>query len=207
MRLIEDGLLTAQELPAMTAFADGDVDFSAVVAHRRELWPLVLDRFDQAAPAAVRDRFERFCRRNAGWLNDYALFMAVKGAHDDTGWTTWEPDIAQREPSAVARWTARCRREIRLHQLIQFIFFEQWQRVRDACHSRRIAIMGDLPIFVAHDSADVWARRELFRLDPDGTPTVVAGVPPDYFSATGQLWGNPHYRWDVIEPERLRLVD
>jgi 4-alpha-glucanotransferase len=196
--LIEDGLLTAREC-SDEAFADGDVDFSAVVAHRRKLWPLVLDRFDHAVPALVRDRFEQFCRRNAGWLNDYALFMAVKGAHDDTGWTTWDADIAQREPAAVGRWTARCRREIRLHQLIQFLFFEQWQRVRDACHSRRITIMGDLPIFVAHDSADVWARRELFRLDPDGTPMVVAGVPPDYFSATGQLWGNPHYRWDLIE--------
>ncbi len=196
--LIENGLITAGEC-SDEAFADGDVDFAAVVAHRRELWPFVLDRFDQAAPAAVRGRFERFCQKNAGWLNDFALFMAVKGAHDDTGWTRWEPDIAQREPSAVGRWTARSRREIRLHQLIQFLFFEQWQRVRDACHSRRIAIMGDLPIFVAHDSADVWARRELFRLDPDGTPTVVAGVPPDYFSATGQLWGNPHYRWDLIE--------
>ena len=118
----------------------------------------------------MRDRFEQFCWRNAGWLNDYALFMAVKGTHDDTGWTTWDPDIAQREPAAVERWTARCRREIRLHQLIQFLFFEQWAARSDACHSRRIAIMGDLPIFVAHDSADVWARRELFRLDPDGTP-------------------------------------
>ena len=147
----------------------------------------------------MRDRFDRFCLRNAGWLSDYALFMAVKAAHDHTAWTTWEPEIAQREPSAVAQWTARCLREIRMHQLTQFLFFEQWQRVRDACHSRSIVIMGDLPIFVAHDSADVWARRELFRLEPDGTPTVVAGVPPDYFSATGQLWGNPHYRWDLLE--------
>jgi 4-alpha-glucanotransferase len=87
----------------------------------------------------------------------------------------------------MAQWTARCSREIRLHQLTQFLFFEQWQRARDACHSRNIVIMGDLPIFVAHDSADVWARRELFRLDPDGNPAVLAGVPPDYFSATGQL--------------------
>jgi 4-alpha-glucanotransferase len=125
--------------------------------------------------------------------------MAVKAAHEHRAWTGWEPGIAQREPSAIAQWTARCSREIRLHQLIQFFFFEQWKRVRDACHSRNIIIMGDLPIFVAHDSADVWARRDLFRLDPDGNPAVLAGVPPDYFSATGQLWGNPHYRWDVLE--------
>ena len=93
-----------------------------------------------------------------------------------------------------------------MHKLTQFLFFEQWQRVRAACRTRSIAILGDLPIFVAHDSADVWARRELFRLDADGRPTVVAGVPPDYFSATGQLWGNPHYRWDVAGADRLRLV-
>ena len=114
-------------------------------------------------------------------------------------WTDWEPDIAQRDPAAVARWSARCERDIRLHKLTQFLFFEQWQRVREACRARSIAIMGDIPIFVAHDSADVWARRELFRLDADGRPAVVAGVPPDYFSATGQLWGNPHYRWDALE--------
>jgi 4-alpha-glucanotransferase len=197
-QLIEDGLLT----PALCShgrFAGGDVDFPAVIAHRHALWPGVLDRFDQAAPAAARDRFDRFCLQNANWLNDYALFMAVKAAHDETAWTTWEPAIAQREPSAMAHWTTRCSREIRMHQLMQFLFFEQWQRVRDACHSRGIVIMGDLPIFVAHDSADVWARRELFRLESDGHPAVVAGVPPDYFSATGQLWGNPHYQWDVLE--------
>jgi 4-alpha-glucanotransferase len=196
--LIEDGLL-APEACGHEAFADGDVDFSAVIAHRRALWPLVLDRFDETAPSALRDRFEQFCRRNAVWLDDYALFMAVKAAHDDGAWTTWDQAIAQRERGAVAQWTARCLREIRMHQLMQFLFFEQWQRVRAACHAKRIVIMGDLPIFVAHDSADVWARRELFQLEPDGTPSVVAGVPPDYFSATGQLWGNPHYRWDLLE--------
>ena len=101
-------------------------------------------------------------------------------------------------PAAIARWSERCAREIRQHQLTQFLFFEQWHRIRDACHARSIQIMGDLPIFVAHDSADVWSRQELFRLDADGQPAVVAGVPPDYFSATGQLWGNPHYQWEEI---------
>jgi 4-alpha-glucanotransferase len=196
--LIETGLLTPSEC-GQEAFGDGDIDFPAVIAHREALWPRVLDRFDRAAPSEAREGFDRFCRHNAAWLNDYGMFMAVKAAHDDTSWTNWEPSIAHRDPAAVARWTARCRREIRMHQLLQFLFFEQWQRIREACHARNIVIMGDLPIFVAHDSADVWARRELFRLDPDGSPAVVAGVPPDYFSATGQLWGNPHYRWEVLE--------
>ena len=192
--LLADGWLTSLEVRGQTSFADGDVDFPGVLAHRQALWPRLLDRFDEAAPAALRDRFDRFCGRNAEWLDEFALFMAVKAAHNGTAWTTWEPEIAQRDPSAVARWSALCARDVRMHKLTQFLFFEQWQRVRDACRSRDIVIMGDLPIFVAHDSADVWARRELFRLEPDGRPTVVAGVPPDYFSATGQLWGNPHYR-------------
>jgi 4-alpha-glucanotransferase len=158
----------------------------------------VLERFDATARAATVDRFDGFCSAQAHWLDDFALFMAVKDAQDQRAWTAWEPDIAERDGAAIARWSRSCAREIRLHKLTQFLFFEQWQRVRDACRARSIQIMGDLPIFVAHDSADVWARRSLFRLDSDGQPTVLAGVPPDYFSQTGQLWGNPHYQWDAL---------
>jgi 4-alpha-glucanotransferase len=197
--LIEHELLSAAEASGRQVFAEGDVDFPSVIAHRQALWPLVLDRFDRSSPAAARERFDRFCAAHAVWLDDFALFMAVKAAHGHVAWTQWEPDIAARDAAAVARWSARCAREIRTHKLTQFLFFEQWRRVHDACRARSIDILGDVPIFVAHDSADVWARRELFRLDADGRPTVVAGVPPDYFSATGQLWGNPHYRWDVLE--------
>jgi 4-alpha-glucanotransferase len=196
-QLIADGLLTESEAGDPQAFQPGNVDFPAVIAHRRALWPHVLERFDASSRPPIRDRFDRFCSAHADWLDDFALFMAVKDAHGQTAWTAWEPGIAQRDPSAVAHWSARCAREIRRHKLAQFLFFDQWQRVRDACRARSIRIMGDLPIFVAHDSADVWARRELFRLDSGGQPTVLTGVPPDYFSATGQLWGNPHYRWDV----------
>ena len=197
-RLIEDGLLTEHEAHRPSGAQDGSVDFPAVIEHRRALWPRVLDRFEKTSPPPERDRFDRFCRDQARWLDDFALFMAVKDAQNQTAWTRWEPDIAQRDPSALARWTARCAREIRLHKLVQHLFFEQWRLVRHACHARSIEIMGDLPIFVAHDSADVWARREFFRLDSNGQPTVLTGVPPDYFSATGQLWGNPHYRWDAL---------
>jgi 4-alpha-glucanotransferase len=196
--LVEQGLLSPTEARGDHPFTDGAVDFPAVLAHRQAIWPRVLDRFEAAAPPTVRDRFARFCHAQAAWLDDFALFMAAKAAHAHVAWTMWEPDIAHRDPAAVARWSARCDRSIRQHKLTQFLFFEQWARVRDACRERSIAIMGDLPIFVAHDSADVWARRELFRLEPDGRPTVVAGVPPDYFSTTGQLWGNPHYRWDAL---------
>jgi 4-alpha-glucanotransferase len=197
-RLIDHGLLGSTDAGPRDQFGSGDVDFPAVIAHRASLWPRVLERFDAARAGPLRDRFDRFCLAQANWLNDYALFMAVKSAHGDAPWTSWERDIAHREPGAIARWTDRCAREIRQHQLTQFLFFEHWHRVRDACHARAIQIMGDLPIFVAHDSADVWSHQELFRLDAEGMPEVVAGVPPDYFSATGQLWGNPHYRWDEL---------
>ena len=198
-RLIEDGLLTESEAGDPRAFPVDHVDFPAVIAHRRAVWPRLLTRFDAAGGTSMRQRFDAFAAAHAHWLDDFALFMAVKDAHGQVAWTAWASDIAQREPSAMARWSIRCAEEIRLHKLTQFLFFEQWQQVRDACRARSIAIMGDLPIFVAHDSADVWAHRELFRLDADGHPTVLTGVPPDYFSAGGQLWGNPHYRWDVLE--------
>jgi 4-alpha-glucanotransferase len=197
-RLIEDGLLGAADVGAAFRRPTDSVDFPAVIAHRQTLWPRVLDRFEAAGAGPMRDRFERFCHANTKWLDEFALFMAVKDAHGQVAWTAWESDIAHQDPAAIAKWSARCAREIRLYKLAQFLFFEQWQRVREACHARSIQIMGDLPIFVAHDSADVWGRQDLFRLDADGRPTVVAGVPPDYFSATGQLWGNPHYRWDVL---------
>ena len=210
--LVEDGLLSAGHLKvapttdvgaadvgATFRWPDSDsVDFPAVIAHRQSLWPHVLERFDAAGASPMRDRFERFCREQAAWLNDFVLFMAVKEAHGHASWTEWERDIAHRDAAAMTTWSVRCAREIRLHTLTQFLFFEQWQRVRDACHARSIQIMGDLPIFVAHDSADVWSRQELFRLEDDGQPSVLAGVPPDYFSATGQLWGNPHYNWDAL---------
>jgi 4-alpha-glucanotransferase len=195
--LVEQDLLLASELRGASRFDEGTLDYPNVIAHRQALWPRVFERFARS-PTSLRNRFEGFCTAQAGWLDDYALFMAIKARHQHLAWTMWEADIARREPAAVARWSAQCEQEIQLHKLTQFLFFEQWHSVREACHARSIDIMGDLPIFVAHDSADVWARPEWFQLEPDGRPTVVAGVPPDYFSASGQLWGNPHYRWDAL---------
>jgi 4-alpha-glucanotransferase len=195
--LQHDGLVDPSWLREAPDWAIGDVDYPPLIDQRRTMWPNVLDRFD-AARSATRDRFDRFCRAQARWLDDYALFMAVKDAHRHAAWPSWDRDIAARDPAAIARWSAGLAREIRVHKLTQFLFFDQWDRVRASCRARSIEILGDLPIFVALDSADVWARRDLFRLGGDNRPTVVAGVPPDYFSATGQLWGNPHYCWDVL---------
>ena len=192
--LQEQGLLHESDLRGTPSFDAGRVDYERVIAHRRALWPRVLERFD-ARGSAVHEEFQRFCVLQKPWLDDFALFMALKDAHDQVAWTRWETDIAARQPAALASWSTRLAREVRLHKLLQFLFFDQWSRVRAYCHRRAVGILGDLPIFAAHDSADVWSHRELFRLDATGCPTVVAGVPPDYFSRTGQLWGNPHYNW------------
>jgi 4-alpha-glucanotransferase len=197
-RLADAGWLTADEFDAGLRPASARIDYESLAAHRDSVWPRVLDRLEADAASAHRERFERFCRTEATWLDDYALFMAVKAAHGHRAWTSWDHAVAHREPDTLARWRVRLAREVRVHQLTQFLFFEQWQELRVHCRQRGVEIVGDIPIFVAHDSADVWTHRGLFRLDPDGAPSVVAGVPPDYFSATGQLWGNPHYDWTAI---------
>jgi 4-alpha-glucanotransferase len=199
--LAASGLLTDADLAPARALPAGPIDYGAVITHRRPLWLRALERFDQGAHRVSRNAFATFQVDQAEWLDDFALFMAVKDAHDQVAWTQWDPAIAQREPDALARWRARHAREIRAHQFAQYLFFSQWRALRDAARAAGVALMGDIPIFVAHDSADVWANRRLFQLNDDGTPAVVAGVPPDYFSATGQLWGNPHYRWDAIAEE------
>jgi 4-alpha-glucanotransferase len=142
---------------------------------------------------------DEFCGEHQGWLEDYALFMAAKSVHGGAVWTNWESGIALRNPDALNHWRERLAEEIAILKFSQFLFFRQWKALRRYCRDRKIRTMGDLPIYVAYDSADVWAHPELFQLDEKGRPTVVAGVPPDYFSATGQLWGNPIYRWDWMK--------
>ena len=145
--------------------------------------------------------FTAFCETNASWLDDFALFMALKQYQGEVVWSHWELGARMRDPQSLAQWRERLASAIAAHRYFQFLFFQQWHELREYCRARKIRIMGDLPIYVAHDSADVWARPEAFQLDANGDPTVVAGVPPDYFSATGQRWGNPIYRWETMAAE------
>ncbi len=212
--LSPDGL--ADDLPA---FPNRQVDFGEVVRHRIPLLRKAARNFLTVATATRREEFQDFCRQNASWLDNFALFTALKEAHGgEAVWNKWAHDIAARRPEALARWEARLSEPIDTQKYVQYQFFKQWSELKAYCHQREIQMMGDIPIFAAHDSADVWAHPELFHLDGDGNPTVQAGVPPDYFSATGQLWGNPLYRWEAIAEagyawwiERfrsiLRLVD
>jgi 4-alpha-glucanotransferase len=141
--------------------------------------------------------YRDYCEKNADWLEDFALFMALKNVHELRPWHTWEPELVRRDPSALNHARRRFKTAIRNAKILQYIFDDQWHRLLKYAHRRGVRIIGDIPIFVAHDSADAWAHPDLFFLDERGHPTVMAGVPPDYFSATGQLWGNPLYRWDA----------
>jgi 4-alpha-glucanotransferase len=158
--------------------------------------PLLAKGGTEESASSIPDSFHAFKESNSAWLDDYALFMALKQAHGDVVWTQWPRDIALREPAALASWRQLLAVQIEERKFWQFLFFRQWTALQCHAHQRNIRIMGDLPIYVAHDSADVWSHPSLFCLTPDGEPEKIAGVPPDYFSATGQLWGNPIYRWD-----------
>lgn len=202
--LAAEGLLEAGELAAAPDFSEDGVDYEGVVRFKLPLLDRAAERFQANALASERAEFGLFRTTHAGWLEDYALFMAAKEAHGGSAWVEWEPELAAREPKALARLARENAGLVEARCLWQWLFFRQWTALRRHCRARGVEIMGDLPIFVAHDSADVWAHRELFQLEPDGRPSVVAGVPPDYFSATGQLWGNPLYDWDVLAESGYR---
>ncbi|MCS7061148.1 MAG: 4-alpha-glucanotransferase [Anaerolineae bacterium] len=197
--LVEEGALSPADVANAPPFPAQRVDYGPVIQFKFDRLRRSFDYFQRHAAPEDRAAFEAFCAANAGWLDDYALFMAIKEAHGGRVWSIWERDIARREPAALARCQAQLRREQRIWQYTQYQFFKQWRAVREYAHAHGIEIIGDIPIFVAYDSADAWANREQFYFDEDGAPTVIAGVPPDYFSPTGQRWGNPLYRWDVMQ--------
>jgi 4-alpha-glucanotransferase len=193
-RLAQAGLLTVQDLADAPPFDDDAIDYGDVIERKLPLLRASFERL-YTNPTLAR-AFEEFCAAQADWLEDYALFMAVKEQHAGASWDTWERDVATRQALALAHWRQELADQIAAQKYLQFLFFSQWRQVKAYAHAHGIRIIGDAPIFVAYDSADVWAHPDLFYLDEDGHTTVVAGVPPDYFSATGQLWGNPLYRWE-----------
>lgn len=195
--LIEDRLLSPDEVEAYPSFPAHTVDFGPVIQAKEAVLNIACRNFDRKASALQKEQYREFCARNHEWLDDFALFMALKHEYNLEPWTTWAPELIGRESEAIKNARQRHRAVIRNMKLLQYFFDDQWRRLRRHCHDLGIRIIGDIPIFVAHDSADTWASPELFYLDSSGSCTVVAGVPPDYFSATGQLWGNPLYRWEV----------
>ncbi|TLN06261.1 4-alpha-glucanotransferase, partial [bacterium] len=178
-------------------FSPQEVDYGQVIPWKLTLLDRAAERFGRLADADLKKEFSGFQAEHADWLNDFALFMAIKESQGGIAWNHWPEPLRRRETAAIARFVKDNQGNIQRHILRQFFFFRQWQSLREYAHQQGIQIIGDIPIFVAYDSADAWGNKELFYLDENGQPSVVAGVPPDYFSPTGQLWGNPLYRWDV----------
>jgi len=196
-RLAEAGLLTAAELADFPKSDDPtQLDFDLVRPAHDALLRKACARVATSGLGHLQTAFRAFRQAEADWLEEYSLFMAIKESQGGGGWSDWDPALAKRDAQALAEAKARLAKQIDEQALIQFLFSSQWQALRERCHAAGILIVGDAPIFVSHDSADVWANPDQFYLDNQGQPTVVAGVPPDYFSATGQRWGNPLYRWD-----------
>lgn len=193
--LAQEGLLDAAHLHAAPSFPSHSVDFAAVTQWKRSLYQVAYARIEHTP--ALQTEFDAFCNAQANWLDDYSLFMTLKDQYGQQAWPHWPVALRGRQPAALAAARQQFADPYRFYAFQQFLLFRQWNRLRAHMAARGVGVIGDLPIYVAHDSADVWCRPDLFELDAAGAPLRVAGVPPDMFSATGQLWGNPLYRWDL----------
>ncbi len=202
--LLEDGLLVHEDLydsdgQPRQSFSPDKVDYDAVVAFKFPLLQRAFERFRGGAAQWHRAGFERFCQENTDWLDDYALFISIKAKFDDASMETWDRKIVTRQSTAIKRLSKELAEPVEYHKFVQYLFYSQWLALKAYANEKQIKIIGDAPIFVAYDSSEVWANAELFKLDKQGRPTCMAGVPPDFFSATGQLWGNPLYEWGKME--------
>ncbi len=197
--LLAAGLLDRADLAAVPAFRFQPIDFGAVIPWKMALLARAFRNFQAHASASDQASFDAWRAGQAAWLDDYTLFMAIKQAHGGANWGSWPRELVTRQPAALSAWRQQVAGQVDFQAFIQYLFFQQWAEVKKTANARGIRIIGDIPIFVAYDSADAWANPDLFYFDADGQPEVVAGVPPDYFSETGQLWGNPLYRWDVMQ--------
>ncbi len=203
-KLFEEGLLAKSDLDEIPVLTTERVDFEQVYKAKEIVLTKAFARYQRTTDTELRSAFETFAEQNASWLDDYALFRALKNAQGGLSWHKWERELARRESEALARPLGELHNQIEAHKFYQFLFFRQWFGLKAYCNEHGVDIIGDIPIFVAQDSADVWTNPDQFKLDQDGRPIVVAGVPPDYFSSTGQLWGNPLYDWESMRTDGFR---
>jgi 4-alpha-glucanotransferase len=194
--LVKDGLLDKSDILENSHFPREKVDYEAVIDYKNDLFQLAYERFKKAEN---REEFQKFCQKNSSWLDDFSLFVSLKSHYKGSEWSKWPEKIRDRDHETIQAIKKELKEEIERQKFLQYIFLQQWFALKSYCNQRRIRIIGDMPIYVDYDSVDVWAHPELFELDPQKKPYAVAGVPPDYFSTTGQLWGNPLYRWDVLQ--------
>ena len=200
--LLDKGLLTKSDLLDRPTFPLESVDYGPVIEWKIKLLRRSFHQFASRKDKALTSTFSAFLEENKDWLGDFSLFMAIKSAQGSVAWNKWPEELRLRDPEALQSFKQKYQEEITFQSYLQFLFYQQWKALRDYANQKGIQIIGDIPIFVAYDSADVWVHKDLFCLDKEGQPEVVAGVPPDYFSETGQLWGNPLYRWDIHKQTR-----
>lgn len=203
--LASEALLSDEDFANLPDFPEQTVDYDRAIAVKMPLLRKASQNFQRVASTERKAEFQHFCATHSYWLDDYALFMALKETHEGQSWNQWERQVAHREPQALKEWTERLQEQIFYHKYLQAEFFRQWSSLRRYANEKGVQIFGDLPIYVAWDSADVWANRDIFVLNlKTDQPAMMAGVPPDYFSETGQLWGNPTYNWKRLEKTQFK---
>lgn len=214
-KLVEEGLLDKKEADPKEPFDDEKVDYGRVINYKNAVFRKAFDNFESNKKnGAETAKFESFCERHSKWLDDYSLFMSLKGKFHGRPWIEWDHDIKLKQNDAVARYKHELATEIKFQKFLQYVFFKQWYELKAYANSNGVKIIGDIPIYVAFDSSDAWSSPSTFQFDSEMTPINVAGVPPDYFSKTGQLWGNPLYNWQALKDtgfkwwiDRIRSVE
>ncbi|PAX56148.1 4-alpha-glucanotransferase [Brunnivagina elsteri] len=204
-KLQEEHLLAEWDFGNVPNFPTHQVDYNQAISYKTHLLKLACQNFKNQAEPKQKEKFTKFCKAKAHWLDDYALFMALKEANQNASWFQWETGLAKRKPESLVKATQELAENIFYHKFLQFQFFHQWSQLKTYANEQGIEIIGDIPIYVAQDSADVWSNPEIFCLDEEtGEAALMAGVPPDYFSATGQLWGNPVYNWKALQKQDFK---
>ncbi|MCC7094896.1 MAG: 4-alpha-glucanotransferase, partial [Ignavibacteriaceae bacterium] len=199
-KLMNDGFLSIDDLKNLPQSDLRKIDYGKVIEFKKSLLKKAYQNF-KSNSRNIENEFEKFSNSQKKWLEDFAIFMACKDHHNGAAWNSWEKGLVQRDEKVLAEWKKKLADEIEYHKFVQFIFFRQWNSLRKYANEKGIKIIGDMPIFIAYDSSDLWSNKNLFTVDDEGNLTFVAGVPPDYFSKTGQLWGNPLYKWDEMEKD------
>lgn len=195
--MVEDGILSKFNIKGHSSFLNERVDYRAVTEYKKRVFQIAYE--ESKKKIEKEHEFERFCAENSYWLDDYALFIALKEHFNGVVWSNWPEDLRDRERSVIKKWKEGLIERILMEKFFQYIFFKQWASLKNYCDSKNIQIIGDVPIYVNYDSSDVWANPEIFKLDREKRPIFVAGAPPGYFSSTGQLWGHAVYKWDVLK--------
>ena len=202
--LLKAGLLDQDDLQNIPNFDPGQVDYDRVREYKYPLYKKAFECFEKSEDSDLQKNYDEFCQKNEDWLADYCLYMALKEEQDNLPWTKWPEALRNLDKQNRAFWEEKLKMGIHYQAFLQFMFDTQWYALKKYANDKGIAIVGDIPIFVSPDGADVWANRKLFQVDTKGYPSAVAGVPPDYFSATGQKWGNPLYDWKEHKKEGYR---